>query len=88
MGIYRPKLSKSVDSFVGELRFCLMCVIGERRVGSGSLTSEFLTTHQVICHLDVVPIEVGTEADWGAKAGCPDCAPFSGKVLSLFTDPL
>ncbi|KAJ1481137.1 hypothetical protein T484DRAFT_1808499, partial [Baffinella frigidus] len=35
----------------------------------------------VICHLDVVPIEAGTEGDWGAKAGCPDCSPFSGKIF-------
>ena len=31
--------------------------------------------------MDVVPIEAGTEADWGAQAGCPDCSPFSGKIF-------
>ena len=32
----------------------------------------------VMCHLDVVPIEIGTEQDWGRTHGCSTCGPFSG----------
>ena len=34
----------------------------------------------VMCHLDVVPVEEGTEGDWGKAHGCASCGPFSGAL--------
>ena len=38
----------------------------------------------VMCHLDVVPIEEGTEKDWGVSHGCKSCGPFSGTIHDGF----